>query len=169
MLDIIWGRENVPKELVPKVVMDSRIFFRKNKKPVWFEDPFVKEFLLEIDRAQVLFQEALLNYKGEGFSTTELSTGSKTLCCIRFEHNRIFYGGQLGDNCLPFLVRMAEERDIVILLEHYADFTPEDIAKGVIRCHGVIVDQDGYDDAFSDWSASTQEDNYEQKVYNCGL
>ena len=38
MLNIIFGRENVPKELVPKVVLDSRSYFSLFKKPEWFEN-----------------------------------------------------------------------------------------------------------------------------------
>ena len=38
MLKIIFGRENCKD-----FILDTRIWFRKNKKPEWFEDPFVKK------------------------------------------------------------------------------------------------------------------------------
>lgn len=169
MLDIIWGRINVPESLKPIVIMDSRWYYLEHMKASWFDDPFIKEILLEVDRATVVCQNALLSDKDEGFSTASISTGSKTLCCIYFDREHIFYGSQLGDNCLPYLVRMAANRDITIVLEHYADFTEDDINKGLIRCNGIVVDQDGYDDAFSEWSASTQEEDYDEKFFHCGL
>lgn len=169
MLDIIWGRENL-KELVPRFVLDARIYFRRNKKPEWFEDPFVKKFLKVVDNSTVLFEEALKDYKGRGISTDKISTGCKTLCCIyNDKENHIFYGSSLGDNCLPFLIEMAKERDITIMLEHYADFPPEAFEEKVIRCHGEILTQDTYDDSFSDWSASTQEEDYFDRVLNSGV
>lgn len=169
MLDIIFGRENVPRELVPITVLNSVVFFRQNKKPEWFSDPFIQEFLKSIDGSDVLFEEALRDYRGHGISTEMMSTGCKTLCCIYYFPDKIFHGSLLGDNCLPFLIRIAETHDITILLEHYADFTPKDIQKGIIRCNNQIVNQDAYDDAFSDWNATTQEADYIDRCLASGL
>ena len=170
MLNIIFGRENVPKELVPKVVLDSRSYFSLFKKPEWFEDPFVKEFLKSVDNTTVLFEEALKDYKGRGISTTMVSTGCKTLCCIYFDvDDRIFYGSAMGNNCLPFLVRIAQKKDITIFLEHYADFPRESFSLVDMYCNGILLDQDKYDDAFSNWNASTCEEGFFEKLDNCGL
>ena len=170
MLNIIFGRENVPKELVPKVVLDSRSYFSLFKKPEWFEDPFVKEFLKSVDNTTVLFEEALKDYKGRGISTTMISTGEKTVCCIYFDvDDRIFYGASMGNNCLPFLVRIAQKKDITIFLEHYADFARESFSLVDMYCNGILLDQDKYDDAFSNWSASTCEEGFLDKLDNCGL
>ncbi len=98
MLNIIFGRENSPD-----FVLDTRIYFRRNKKPEWFEDEFVKRFLKEIDNSTVLFEEALKDYRGRGISTGMISTGCKTLCDIYYHgSDTIFYGSGMGDNCIPF-------------------------------------------------------------------
>ena len=168
MLNIIFGRENVPKELVPKVVLDSRSYFSLFKKPEWFEDPFVKEFLKSVDNTTVLFEEALKDYKGRGISTTMISTGCKTLCCIYFDvDDRIFYGSAMGNNCLPFLVRIAQKKDITIFLEHYADFPRESFSLVDMYCNGILLDQDKSVDAFSDWSASSCVEGFFVKLDNC--
>lgn len=170
MLNIIFGRENVPKELVPKVILDSRVYFQLKKKPEWFEDPFVREFLKVVDNTTVLFEEALKDYKGRGISPLMISTGCKTLCCIYFNTTgQIFYGSAMGNNCLPFLVRIAQKKDITIFLEHYADFPRESFSQVDICCNGVILNQDTYDDAYGDWSASTCEEGFLEKFNNCGL
>lgn len=170
MLDIIWGRENVPKELVPKVIMDSREYFNYYKTEAWFQDEFVKEVMLAIDKATVYAGEAIINYEGKCVSPTVLSTGCKCLCCIHFFKDNIFYGGQLGNNCLPLLIKLAATQDITIILEHFADFTDEDLAKGLIRVNGTVVDNfDDYGDTFSDWCETTESDDYETRLRNCGL
>lgn len=169
MLNIIWGRENL-KDLVPRFVLDPRIWFSDHKQPEWFEDPFVKKFLKSVDNTTVLFEEALKDYKGRGISTEMISTGCKTLCCIFNDRdNHIFYGSAMGDNCLPFLVEMAKGRNITIMLEHYADFPPEAFEEKVIVCNGEVLTQDTYDDSFSAWSASTQEEGYFDRVLNSGV
>ena len=171
MLNIIFGRENVPKELVPKVVLDCRPYFRWYKQPEWFEDPFVKEFLKVVDGTEVLFQEALKDYRGKGISTEMISTGCKNLCCIYYDINseHIFFGTQLGDNCLPFLARIAEKRDVTIFLEHFADFPSECFKSTDIRCNGKRLTEEEYEDAYCDWCATTQKDDYFDRVCNSGI
>lgn len=56
MLNIVFGRENLEE-----FELDARLIFRRNKKPEWFQDEFVRQFLKEIDGTTVLFEEALLD------------------------------------------------------------------------------------------------------------
>ena len=129
-------------------------FFRRNKKPEWFEDDFVKEFLYEIDGSKVIAQEALLDYRGRGISTEMISTGCKSLCCIYYCYkDHIFNGSLMGDNCIPFLMRIAENHDVTIVLEHYMDFPEQYFRTGKIMMYDRLLDQDDYDDAFSAWCA----------------
>lgn len=154
MLNIIFGRENASN-----LILDSRIYFSKNKKPEWFEDEFVKEFLAAIDKATVLFGEALSDYKGRGISTEMISTGSKTLCTIYFgERDNVYYGSTMGDNCIPFLMQIAGERDVTIVLEHYMDFPERYFVEKKITVNGEFVSQYEYDDAFSEWCSGGYED-----------
>ncbi len=45
MLHVIFGREEIGEK---NYVLDNRIFFRRNKKPEWFEDDFVKDFYMRL-------------------------------------------------------------------------------------------------------------------------
>lgn len=149
MINIIFGRENCNQS---KYIVDSRIYFRRNKKPEWFEDDFVKEFLKAVDNTKVLFEEALLDYRGRGISTEMISSGCKTLCDIYYcEDGSIFNGSMMGNNCIPFLLRIAKNKDFTMVLEHYMDFPPESFNEGVLYCKGELLTQDTYDDAYSDW------------------
>ena len=151
MLHVIFGREEIGEK---NYVLDNRIFFRRNKKPEWFEDDFVKEFLYEIDGSKVIAQEALLDYRGRGISTEMISTGCKSLCCIYYCYkDHIFNGSLMGDNCIPFLMRIAENHDVTIVLEHYVDFPEQYFRTGKIMMYDRLLDQDDYDDAFSAWCA----------------
>lgn len=155
MLHINFGRESVGEK---NYVLDNRIFFRRYKKPQWFEDSFVKEFLLNIDGSKVIAQEALLDYRGRGISTEMISTGCKSLCCIYFCHyGNIFNGSMMGDNCIPYLMRVAAKHDVTIVLEHYMDFPHEYFSRGEIMMNGKLLGQYDYDDAFSDWCAGGEE------------
>ncbi len=106
MLNFIIGRENVD---MSKVCLDSRTYFKRHKKPEWFTDPFAVRVIKEIDKAEVLFEEALKNRFGHGMSTLELSTGTKTLLLLRNRPGYIYYGSLMGDNCVPFLMELVRE------------------------------------------------------------
>lgn len=152
MLNVIFGRENCDD-----FVLDTRIWFRRHKKPEWFEDSFVKEFLKEVDGTTVLFEEALKDYKGRGISTDKISTGCKTLCDIYYGGDTIFYGSGMGDNCIPFLIRISEMKDVTIVLEHYMDFPEHYFEEGKIMCNGKVLGQYDYDDAFSAWGLTGED------------
>lgn len=106
MLNFIIGRENVD---MSKVCLDSRTYFKRHKKSEWFTDPFAVRVIKEIDKAEVLFEEALKNRFGHGMSTLELSTGTKTLLLLRNRPGYIYYGSLMGDNCVPFLMELVRE------------------------------------------------------------
>lgn len=148
MLNLVFGREKVPSDA--KMVLDTRIYFRKHKKPEWFEDNFVKRFLKVVDKSEVLFEEALKDYKGRGISTDKISTGCKTLCDIYYSDDSSlwFYGTALGANCLPFLLEIVREKDVNLFFEHYPPFPKEFFNERLIRMDGKLIGlfelQDGY-------------------------
>ena len=153
MLNVIFGRESCEH-----FVLDTRVWFSQHKKPEWFEDPFVKEFLKEVDNTEVLFEEALKDYRGRGISTEMISTGCKTLCDIYFDNEgTIFYGSAMGDNCIPFLIRISEQKDVTIVLEHYMDFPEHYFEEGKVACDGRVLGQYDYDDAFSNWGLTGED------------
>ena len=58
----------------------------------------------------------------------------------------------MGDNCIPFLLEIAEQKDVTLVLEHYMDFPEDSFSKGLLQdADGNLYTQDIYDDAFSDW------------------
>ena len=155
VLNIVFGRENCKK----KYVLDTRIYFRRNKKPWWFENDFVKKFLKAIDRCEVLFEEALKDEAGHGISTEMMSTGCKTLCSIYYNtEDIIFYGSAMGDNCIPFLMEIARHKDVNIFLEHFMDIDSKYFEEGLIYKDGVLLSEWDYEDAFCDWCASMEGD-----------
>lgn len=150
MLYVTFGRHTAPKGYI----LDTRIYFSQNKQYWWFEEDFVKRFLKDIDQCEVLFEEALKDRMGRGISTEMMSTGCKTLCDIYFdEKGRCFYGSAMGDNCVPYLIEIAREKDVYIFLEHYMDIPKEYFEEGIIldmHTKEVLGEYD-YDDRFSDW------------------
>ena len=154
MLNIFIGREHYDD-----FVLDSRVTFRQNKKPEWFEDDFVKRFLKEVDNTEVLFEEALKDYKGRGISPEMISTGCKTLCCAYFLDGPI-YGTLMGDNCVPFLMEIAKKKDITMMIEHFMEIPDKYFKELKISVQGKPCDsEDEYADRYCEWVDEDYEDN----------
>lgn len=148
MLNIIFGRDFCKQDYV----LDTRVYFRRHKKPEWFEDDFVKKFLMGVDGTTVLFEEALKNRWGHGISTDKISTGCKTLCCIYYDtEGKWFFGSAMGDNCVPYLMEIARNKEVNIFLEHYMDIPNEYFEEGLVRKDGIILGEYDFDDAYGDW------------------
>lgn len=97
------------------------------------------------------------DYRGRGISTDKISSGCKTLCDIYFcEDGSIFNGSMMGNNCIPFLLRIAKQKDFTMVLEHYMDFPEDSFNLGCLYFDGRLLNQDSYDDAFSAWNATNE-------------
>lgn len=121
MLSIYWG---VTDECY--YYIDGE--FEERCKPEWFDDPIVQEIIADIDTCRYVGKHCqdLLDPSIE-FSIYELSTGSKGLIMLLkmdYESIRV-WGTAFGDNCSPWLLKIAENRDIVLELEHYLKFPKE--------------------------------------------
>ena len=163
MLNLIIGRENLDLD---KVRMNSRLYFTRYKKPEWFETDFAKRVIKTVDKADVIFEEALKNRFGHGMSTEQLSTGTKTLLLMKFEPDHIYYGTNMGDNCVPFIMELVNEsdKDVTLLLEHFMDFPYE--YEGMLKMDGVPISIDDYESAIAYWSEHYDlKEEYEREWY----
>lgn len=97
------------------VIEDSRFFFSKNKREEWFKDPFVKQIIEDVDKAEVIDGMVLKDRNGKIIPPEYLSTGSKTAICIYEFPEKIFNATQMGDNALIFITVLSEYRDITVL------------------------------------------------------
>lgn len=114
MLNLIFqtGKAKEPS----KVCVDSRDFFSLHKKKEWFQDPFVRRIIREVDKAEVIRDFVLENDEGEAIPPEYLSTGTKTAICIYKFADMVFNATQMGDNAFKFVLELSQERDITVLV-----------------------------------------------------
>ena len=120
-----------PKEYVYRV--DDR--FELEFESEWLMHDFVKRIINEIDETEVRYDGTLYNSTLGPIVPKELSTGVKSLILI-YELGIKVSGERMGDNCLPYLLELSEQKDVYMALNHLptfpCDFTAEIINSGVI-------------------------------------
>lgn len=101
----------------PRFLMDIDGYFNRNKEKKWFNDPYVKKIIKEIDNTVAVKDEYLESPVFGGISPVQLSTGCKALI-LAYEVNEVIYATWMGDNCVQLLLDMAEKKDVHIMLRH---------------------------------------------------
>ena len=55
-------------------------------------------------------------------SPEKLSGGTKTLLLMANDSEKVFNASTCGDNCAPFILKLAKKKDLTINLRHLMDF-----------------------------------------------
>lgn len=110
-------------------VYDSAITarFRLNYEDEWFNDPFVKELVMEIDESEVVSADLIISPVLGPISPDRLSSGVKTLIMLYKMPEMEQWASNCGDNCLPALAEIAKMQDIVVKFSHCPQKFPDDI------------------------------------------
>ncbi|MBE6551002.1 MAG: DUF4869 domain-containing protein [Ruminococcaceae bacterium] len=115
MLKIFFGD-------MPKAIYNTEVYFKNKYKDNWLIDPITQEMIKSIDKSTVIGDKVIDSPYLGMIPPTALSGGVKTLILIRNEPKRVFNASTCGDNCADWLLRLAENDDITVNLNHIMDF-----------------------------------------------
>ncbi len=107
---------------LPEEIYNTEIYYENQYEKEWVMDEFAKKVIRDIDASEVVAPDVIRNEIFGTFGSTELSAGVKTLLLIRNVKNKIFNISNCGDNCAPYLLELAKDRDIKVTLHHAMDF-----------------------------------------------
>lgn len=83
----------------------------------WFNDPFVKEMVLDVDKTEIVGPNLAISPVFGAMPPTKISGGVKTLI-MAWKTDRLVYGTACGDNCAKWLIEIGKRKDILVYLEH---------------------------------------------------
>ena len=134
---------HIDEAKTPKFILGIDYYFDLYKKKEWFNDPYVKKMIKEVDNTIAVKDEYLESPIFGGMSPMQLSTGVKGLI-LMYETDKIIYGTRMGDNCNKFVFEMSNHKDIHVMLHHC--MLPPDDAK--FKAYFVDTGEfaDNYDD-----------------------
>lgn len=90
--------------------------------PNWLVKDLSKEIIKSVDKSEVIGPNLIQSPVFGAMSPDRLSGGTKTLILIDNDDEHIFNAIYCGDNCAKYLLKIAENKDRTILLEHIIDF-----------------------------------------------
>ena len=115
MLNIFYGD-------MPEAIYNTSLYFKNSYKDRWLTTELTRAMVEDVDRSKVLSAEAIESPIFGLMSPTQLSGGVKALILIAYDKDHVFNASNCGDNCAKWLLKIAEDRNVVINLRHLMDF-----------------------------------------------
>ena len=117
MLSIVFGD-------VENSVYHPPTYFDNTYLDEWITDPRTVQMIRELDQSEVISARAIDSPFLGSISVMEISGSVKTLILMLFDDSgKIFNASACGDNCAPWICRIAEEKDLTINLHHVMNFS----------------------------------------------
>lgn len=142
MLNILIN-DNSSKVLAKEHKYESYVsdYFDDEYEDDWFKDEYVKKLIKEVDDTDVLADGTLHNKYLGGIVKSQLSSGVKGLILL-YKTDCKINGDRLGDNCWKYVMEIAKNKDIYIIIKHIPEF-PDDF-EAYLENYDKIVDRTEY-------------------------
>ena len=116
MLNVIYGNTE-------DYVFNTNMYFDNTYEDNWITSDLSRQIIKDIDKSEVKSSNCIESpYLGQ-IPPERLSGGTKTLLLILNDKTgNLFNASTCGDNCAKWLLKMAKDRDITIVLLHNMNF-----------------------------------------------
>lgn len=115
MLSIRFGE-------MPEAIYNTAVYFANTYQDRWITKPLSIEMIKDVDKSDVIGPNLIESPYLGAISPLQLSGGVKTLMLIDNDRSHVFNASTCGDNCAKWILKMAENRKVVINLRHLMDF-----------------------------------------------
>ena len=115
MLNVFFGD-------MPDAIYNTNVFFNNTYKDSWITKPLSKQIIQSVDHSEVIDEKTISSPVFGNMSPKKLSGGVKTLLLIAYDKTKVFNASTCGDNCAEWILKIADERRVVINLRHLMDF-----------------------------------------------
>ena len=112
----IWYYANI------EYMKDAPSYFDNVYEDEWIEDAFVKEMILDVDSSTVISSHIIDSPILGAITPKELSGGVKVLILMLKDDSFVYNASNCGDNCAKWILKIAEQKDLVIYLRHIMHF-----------------------------------------------
>jgi len=131
MLHVFYGD-------LPTAIYNTAVYFKNVYEDAWLTTPPVPQMIEDIDKSTVISGGIIDSPVLGKISPLGLSGSVKTLILIQNVPDKIFNASACGDDCAPWLLRLAKEKDITINLRHLMDFGHETFDLHIVNVNQTV-------------------------------
>ena len=148
-------------------VENSADYFDGVYEKEWLSDPFIQEMIMEVDKTTVNSDLTITSPILGDIIPKQLSGGVKTLILL-YKGLIKARGARMGENCYPYVERIAKDLDVYLLLDWLPPFssnmTAEILNSGkIVHSYHEFLNEyikEQHNDPFIDWN------DYEKGEYD---
>lgn len=115
MLNVFFGD-------MPGAIFNTAVYFKNTYRDSWITNPLSVQMIKDVDKSDVVSESVIESPVLGSITPLALSGGVKTLMLVNFDRKHVFNASTCGDNCAKWLLKIAENRKVVINLHHVMDF-----------------------------------------------
>ena len=115
MLNVYFGD-------MPGAIFNTAVYFKNTYRDSWITNPLSVQMIKDVDKSDVVSESVIESPVLGSITPLALSGGVKTLMLVKFDREHVLNASTCGDNCAKWLLKIAENRKVVINLHHVMDF-----------------------------------------------
>ena len=132
MLNVYFGD-------MPEAIYNTNVYFNNTYKDSWIVKPLSREMIKAVDQSEVIDERTISSPVFGNMSPKKLSGGVKTLLLIAFDNSqKIFNASTCGDNCAEWILKIAQDKKVVINLRHLMDFGEGEFKIKVLSTNKIV-------------------------------
>lgn len=98
--------------------------FMSRMQPEWFDDQFVKDMVLDVDKSEVI-SPYCINSPVLGQIAPSYLSGGVLALILMYKTDNLVNASKCGDNCAKWIQIISKKKDLTIYLEHVMGFTKD--------------------------------------------
>ena len=103
---------------MPGAIFNTAVYFKNTYRDSWITNPLSVQMIKDVDKSDVVSESVIESPVLGSITPLALSGGVKTLMLVKFDREHVFNASTCGDNCAKWLLKIAENRKVVINLHH---------------------------------------------------
>lgn len=119
-------------------IYDTALYFDNVFQDKWISSDLGKAIIKDIDKSEVVSAHVIESPILGAITPTELSGGVKTLLLMAFDNSKIFNASTCGNNCAKWILKLGQDKKLVINLRHVMDFGSEDFKIKVTNTDKIV-------------------------------
>ena len=119
-------------------IYNTDLYFDNTFKDNWITSDLGKAIIKDIDKSDVISAHVIESPVLGAITPTELSGGVKTLLLMAFDNSKIFNASTCGNNCAKWILKLGQDKKLLINLRHVMDFGTEDFKIKVTNTDKIV-------------------------------
>lgn len=132
MLNVFFGN-------MPDAIYNTAVYFKNTYQDSWITNESSREIIKDVDKSDVVSASLIQSPVLGSITPLMLSGGVKTLLLVKFDRSHVFNASTCGDNCAKWLLRIAQDRKVVVNLRHVMDFGHDGFKLRVVNSGAIVT------------------------------